>query len=48
MEEGRVPSTVFFLMNDGNKILGHISIRHNIDNAFKIIWWTHWLWNKAK
>ena len=34
MEEGRVPSTVFFLMNDGNKILGHISIRHNIDNAF--------------
>lgn len=30
---GRVPSTVYFLMND-NKILGHISIRHNINTEF--------------
>lgn len=41
MEEGRVPSTVFFLMNDGNKILGHISIRHNIDNAFLKLYGGH-------
>lgn len=41
MEEGRVPSTVFFLMNDGNKILGHISIRHNIDNVFLKLYGGH-------
>lgn len=41
MEEGRVPSTVFFLMNDGNRILGHISIRHNIDNVFLKLYGGH-------
>ena len=35
LEEGRVPSTVYFLKYDGeDRILGHLSIRHNIDNEF--------------
>ena len=31
LEEGRVPSSFYFLM-DGNRILGSISIRHNLNN----------------
>ena len=31
LEEGRVPASFYFLMN-GNRILGSISIRHNLDN----------------
>lgn len=35
LEEGRVPSTVYFLKEEGkDKILGHVSIRHSIDNKF--------------
>lgn len=33
LPEGRVPSTVYFLM-DNDRIVAHISIRHNIDNEF--------------
>ena len=33
LEQGRVPSSVRFLMDDG-KILGAVSIRHSIDNEF--------------
>ena len=33
LQEGRVPSSVYFLMID-NKIVGHLSIRHSIDNEF--------------
>ena len=31
LEEGRVPSSFYFLVN-GNRILGSISIRHNLNN----------------
>jgi predicted acetyltransferase len=33
LEEGRVPSSVYFLMND-EQIVGNLSIRHNINNNF--------------
>ncbi len=33
LQEGRVPSSVYFLMND-DRIVGNLSIRHNIDNEF--------------
>ena len=33
LQEGRVPSSVYFLMND-ERIIGNLSIRHNIDNEF--------------
>ena len=33
LEEGRVPSSVYFLMND-DRIVGNLSIRYNIDNEF--------------
>ena len=37
---GIVPSTAFFLMQ-GNRILGHISIRHNIDSPFLAMYGGH-------
>jgi len=37
---GIVPSTVFFLMQ-GKRILGHISIRHNIDSPFLSLYGGH-------
>ena len=33
LQEGRVPSSVYFLMND-ERIIGNLSTRHNIDNEF--------------
>lgn len=33
LQEGRVPSSVYFLM-DNDRIVGNLSIRHNIDNDF--------------
>ena len=38
--EGRVPSTVYFLMNN-DRIIAHISIRHNIDNDFLRLYGGH-------
>lgn len=40
MEEGKVPSTVYFLMNN-DRIVAHISIRHNIDNDFLKLYGGH-------
>ena len=37
---GIVPSTAFFLMQ-GTRILGHISIRHNIDSPFLAMYGGH-------
>ena len=35
LQEGRVPSSVYLLKIEGNdRILGHVSIRHSIDNEF--------------
>lgn len=40
LEEGRVPSSAYFLMfND--KIIGHLSIRHNIDSNFLALYGGH-------
>ena len=33
LQNGRVPSSIYFLMND-DRIVGYVSIRHNIDNEF--------------
>ena len=33
LQEGRVPSSVYFLIDD-DKIIGHLSIRHHINNPF--------------
>lgn len=33
LQNGRVPSSIYFLMND-DRIIGYLSIRHNIDNEF--------------
>lgn len=38
--EGRVPSTVYFLMNN-DRIISHISIRHSIDNDFLKLYGGH-------
>lgn len=40
LESGRVPSSVYFLMNN-NRIIGHLSIRHNIDNEFLSLYGGH-------
>lgn len=40
MAEGRVPSSVYFLMN-GDRIVGHLSLRHNIDNDFLSLYGGH-------
>lgn len=34
LKTGRVPSTKYFLINEEEKIIGGISIRHNIDNEY--------------
>lgn len=34
LKKGRVPSTKYFLINNEKKILGGISIRHNIGNEY--------------
>lgn len=34
LKEGRVPSTKFFLIDNKKRILGGISIRHNINNEY--------------
>jgi predicted acetyltransferase len=41
LEEGRVPSTVYFLMDANDRILAHISIRHSIDNDFLRLYGGH-------
>lgn len=41
LEEGRVPSTVYFLMNEEDKIIAHISVRHCIDNDFLRLYGGH-------
>lgn len=40
LKDGRVASTVYFLMND-NRILAHIAIRHSIDNDFLRLYGGH-------
>lgn len=40
IKEGRVPSTIYFLMNN-NRIIGHVSIRHNINNNFLSLYGGH-------
>ena len=40
LQEGRVPSTEYFLMDD-EKIIGHLSIRHNIDTDFLSLYGGH-------
>jgi len=40
LQEGRVPSSVYFLMNS-DRIVGHISIRHNINNEFLSLYGGH-------
>ena len=40
LQEGRVPSSVYFLMVD-DKIVGNCSIRHNIDNDFLSLYGGH-------
>lgn len=40
LEEGRVPSSVYFLMCD-DRIVGNLSIRHNIDNDFLSLYGGH-------
>lgn len=41
LEKGRVPSTVYFLMNEDERILAHVSIRHSIDNDFLRLYGGH-------
>lgn len=38
--KGRIPSSVYFLM-DGDKIVGHLSIKHNINNYFLSLYGGH-------
>lgn len=40
LQEGRVPSSAYFLMNN-DKIVGNLSIRHNIDNDFLSLYGGH-------
>ena len=40
LQPGRVPSSVYFLMN-GDRIVGNLSIRHNIDNDFLSLYGGH-------
>lgn len=40
LEEGRVPSSVYFLMDD-ERIIGHLSLRHSIDNDFLRLYGGH-------
>ena len=40
LEEDRVQSSVYFLMAYG-KLVGHLSIRHNINNAFLSLYGGH-------
>lgn len=40
LQDGRVPSTVYFLMSD-EQIVGSLSIRHNIDNDFLSLYGGH-------
>lgn len=40
LSEGRVPSSVYFLMDD-DKIVGHLSIRHNINSSFLSLYGGH-------
>ncbi len=40
IKKSRVPSSIYFLM-DNNRIIGHVSIRHNIDNIFLSLYGGH-------
>lgn len=40
LAKGRVPSSVYFLMND-DRIIGNLSIRHSIDNDFLSLYGGH-------
>lgn len=40
IKEGRVPSSVYFLI-DNNRIIGHVSIRHSIDNPLLSLYGGH-------
>ncbi len=40
LQDGRVPSSVYFLMH-GDKIIGYLSIRHNLDNNFLSLYGGH-------
>ena len=40
LKEGRVPSSVYFLIED-DRIIGHLSIRHHINNPFLLTYGGH-------
>lgn len=40
LQEGRVPSTEYFLMDD-ERIIGHLSIRHNVNTDFLRLYGGH-------
>lgn len=41
LKKGRVPSTKYFLINEEDKIVGGISIRHNIDTEYLLNYGGH-------